>query len=104
LRIEERFVDKERKGHYEGNFICTLLDPRFKLLNFNGSTKAMKKDAETYLKANYKSDYWSPKARNANVLVTPAPADKVGNSFIPAPTLSLPQKNSIKRRYIPIIF
>ena len=72
--------------------ICTLLDPRFKLLNFNGSTNAIKKDAEKYLKANYNSD-WSPKARAATVYVTPTPADKGARSSIPVPTLSSPSKN-----------
>ena len=45
LENKERFVDEERKGHYEDNLICTLLDPRFKLLNFNGSINTMKKEA-----------------------------------------------------------
>ena len=90
LENKERFVDKERKGHYEDNLICTLLDPRFKLLNFNGSTKAMKKDAEKYLKANYKSD-WSPKARHATVPVAPTPVDKGGSSTSATTLLSPPK-------------
>ena len=77
--------------------ICTLLYPRFKLLNFNGSTKTMKKDAEKYLKANYKSD-WSPKARIANVPVTLAAAEKGASSSVPAPTLSSPPKNFNKKK------
>ncbi len=80
---------KEREGHYEDNLICTLLDPRFKLLNFNGSTKAMKKDAEKLLKGNYSAD-WSPKVRPP-VIVTPTPGDKGASSPSP-PTLSLPPK------------
>ena len=87
---KERFVFKEREGHYEDNLICTLLDPRFKLLNFNGSTKTMKKDAERFLKGNYLAD-WSPKARPV-VPVTPTPGEKGANSS-PPPTLSSPPKN-----------
>ena len=45
---KERFVDNEKIGNYEDNLICTLLDPRFKFINFNGSTEEMKKDAEFY--------------------------------------------------------
>ncbi len=54
------FVDKERVRYYEDNLICTLLDPRFKLINFNESTVEMKKDAELYFIENYKADR-SPK-------------------------------------------
>jgi len=50
LENKEIFVDRERKGHYEDKLIFILLDPRFKLLNFNGSTKAIKKDAKKCLK------------------------------------------------------
>ncbi len=77
--------------------ICTLLDPRFKLLNFNAITKAMKKNAERYLKANYKSD-WSPKARTAKFRVAPAPADKGTSSYVLAPALSSPSKNVNKKK------
>jgi len=35
LKNEERFVNKERIGTYEDKLICTLLDPRFKFVNFN---------------------------------------------------------------------
>ena len=45
LENKERFVDKERIGNYEDNLICTLLDPRFKLINFNCSSVQMKRDA-----------------------------------------------------------
>jgi hypothetical protein len=70
---KERFVDKEMIGNYEDNLIGTLLDPRFKLINFNGSTVEMKKDAEFYLRENYKAD-WSPKSRADKVVETNAPA------------------------------
>jgi hypothetical protein len=43
-------MEKEIIGNYEDNIICTLLDPRFKLINFNGSTVEMKGDAKKYLK------------------------------------------------------
>ena len=56
LENKERFVDKERIGNYKDNLICTLLNPRFKLINFNRSTVQIKSDAETYLKENFKAD------------------------------------------------
>jgi len=58
LENKERFVDKERIGNYGDNLIYTFLDPRFKLINLNGSAVQMKRDAETYLKGNFKAD-WS---------------------------------------------
>ena len=51
-------------GHYEDNLICTILDPRFKLMNFNGATSEMKTNAELYLRGNFKAD-WAP-IRKAN--------------------------------------
>ncbi len=57
----------------------------------------MKKDAETYLRANYKSD-WSCKARTATVPVTTAPVDKGASSSVLAPTLSSPQNNVNKKK------
>ncbi len=59
---KRRFVIEEREGHWEDNLICTILDPRFKLMNFNGCTLEMKSNAESYLKENYKAD-WSPKKK-----------------------------------------
>ncbi len=53
---QQRFVDKERIGNYEDNLVCNLIDPRLKLINFNGSTVEMKRAAEKYLKENYKAD------------------------------------------------
>ena len=44
-----RFWDEERLGHREDLLICTILDPRFKLMNFSGSSAAMKEEAEGYL-------------------------------------------------------
>lgn len=58
---KRRFIDQERVGHLEDMLICTILDPRFKLMNFLGCTARMKKDAEEYLLENYKAD-WSPRA------------------------------------------
>ena len=58
---KRRFIDKERIGHLEDMLICTILDPRFKLMNFLGCTAQMKTDAEEYLLENYKAD-WSPRA------------------------------------------
>lgn len=56
-----RFLGEERVGHLEDLLICTILDPRFKLMNFVGCTAKMKADAEHYLLENYKAD-WSPLA------------------------------------------
>jgi len=42
-----KFVTEEREGHREDNVICTILDPRFKLVNFNSRTVEMKADAES---------------------------------------------------------
>ena len=58
---KRRFRDEERVGHREDLLVCTILDPRFKLMNFNGCTAEMKELAETYLRSNYKAD-WSPTA------------------------------------------
>lgn len=56
---KSRFITNERVGHSEDNMICTILDPRFKLMNFNGCTAEMKSNAEFYLRENYKAD-WAP--------------------------------------------
>ena len=56
---KRRFVTEEREGHYEDNLICTILDPIFKLMNFNGATSEMKANAELYLRENFKAD-WAP--------------------------------------------
>jgi hypothetical protein len=56
-----RFWDEERIGHREDLLICTILDPRFKLMNFNGSSATMKEEAEGYLRGIYSKD-WSPAA------------------------------------------
>jgi hypothetical protein len=48
-----RFVTEEREGHRKDNLICTILDPRFKLMNFNGCTAEMKVDAESYSRENF---------------------------------------------------
>ena len=53
-----RFVTEEREGHRKDNLICTILDPRFKLMNFNGCTAEMKADAESYLRENFMAE-WS---------------------------------------------
>jgi hypothetical protein len=50
----------------------------------------MKKDAEEYLKATYKSD-GSPKVRHATVLVAPTPVER-GGSSTSATTLLAPPK------------
>ena len=58
---KSRFKDKEREGHVEDLLVSTILDPRFKLMNFIGCTAKTKTDAETYLRAAYNAD-WSPEA------------------------------------------
>ncbi len=96
FKNKDSFVDKERKGHYEDNLICTLLDPRFKILNFNGSTKEMMKQAEKYLKANYKAN-WGPKARND--MFREPPTDKSASSSILVPSSSpLAPNNGNKKK------
>jgi hypothetical protein len=56
-----RFKEKESEGHVEDLLIATILDPRFKLMNFIGCTSSTKHDAENYLRSAYKAD-WSPEA------------------------------------------
>ena len=56
-----RFKEKEREGHVEDLLIATILDPRFKLMNFIGCTSQTKNDAEKYLRSAYNAD-WSPEA------------------------------------------
>ncbi len=51
-------MTEEREGHREDNPICTILDPRFKLVNFNNCTAEMKADAESYVRENFMAD-WS---------------------------------------------
>ena len=34
--VKRRFVDDERDGHMEDLLVSTILDPRFKLMNFEG--------------------------------------------------------------------
>ena len=38
-----RFKEKEREGHVEDLLIATILDPRFKLMNFIGCTSTKEK-------------------------------------------------------------
>jgi hypothetical protein len=57
----KKFHVEERVGHREDLLICTILDPRFKLMNFPGCTVEMKSEAEHFLKCAYNSD-WSPTA------------------------------------------
>ena len=35
--VKRRFVDNERDGHMEDLLISTILDSRFKLMNFEGT-------------------------------------------------------------------
>jgi hypothetical protein len=34
--VKRRFIDNERDGHLEDLLVSTILDPRFKLMNFEG--------------------------------------------------------------------
>jgi hypothetical protein len=83
LENKDRFFDKERTGNCKDNLICTLLDPRFKLINCYDSTVQMKRDAETYLKENFKAD-WSLKARAVEIEEIPAPATTTTTASTPA--------------------
>jgi hypothetical protein len=58
---KDRFITGERIGHREDLLVSTILDPRFKLVNFHGCTNEMQEDAESYLRSAYKID-WSPDA------------------------------------------
>ena len=35
--VKRRFVDDDRDGHMEDLLVSTILDPRFKLMNFEGT-------------------------------------------------------------------
>ena len=99
---KQRFVEKERIGNYEDNLICTLLDPRFKLMNFNGSTVEMKRDAEKYLKENYKAD-WSHQAKavESDEAQAPTPSTAGGNTSAQARTTTpstLPKSPTIVKK------
>ena len=99
---KQRFVEKERIGNYEDNLICTLLDPRFKLMNFNGSTVEMKRDAEKYLKENYKAN-WSHQAKavESDEAQAPTPSTAGGNTSAQARTTTpstLPKSPTIVKK------
>ena len=87
-----RFKEKEREGHVEDLLISTILDPRFKLMNFVGCTSRTKSDAEKYLRAAYDAD-WSPaaialklkKIADANVVVNDNDDDDDNVAMIAAP-------------------
>jgi hypothetical protein len=97
---KQRFVEKERIGNYEHNLICTLLDPRFKLMNFNGSTVEMKRDAEKYLKENYKADWSQAKAVESDEAQAPTPSTAGGNTSAQARTTTstLPKSPTIVKK------
>jgi hypothetical protein len=44
----KKFYVEERIGHREDLLICTILDPRFKLMNFPGRTPIMKEEADFF--------------------------------------------------------
>jgi hypothetical protein len=100
LQNKERFVNKERIGNNEDNLICTLLDPRFKLINFNGSTVEITKEAELYLKENYKAD-WSPKTRVE--IQAPSSTTTPGSTSTPS-SLSLAPTNGKKKKIVALPF
>ena len=73
---KRRFITEERVGHWEDNLICTILDPRFKLMNFTGATSENKANAESYLRDNFKAD-WAPNRKIADEDENVAPVEKV---------------------------
>ena len=87
-----RFKEKEREGHVEDLLISTILDPRFKLMNFVGCTSKTKSDAENYLRAAYEAD-WSPtaiarelkKIADANVVLNDKDEDDDNVALEPEP-------------------
>ena len=81
---KRRFVTEEKVGHWEDNLICTILDPRFKLMNFNGATSEMKANAELYLRENFKAD-WAPNRKTTEGDEDVAPVEKVVPSIFKKP-------------------
>ena len=59
-------MTEEREGYREDNFICAILDQRFKLMNFDGCTAEMKADAESYLLEKFMAD-WSENHHQVDV-------------------------------------
>lgn len=70
--VVRRFYKLEREGHMEDLLVSSILDPRFKLMDFQGCTREMKTLAERYLRDNYAAD-WAPK---------PTPQVVAGNSYV----------------------
>ena len=66
-----RFRDREREGHTEDLLICTILDPRFKLMNYVGYSVKHKDCAELYWRDNYKADSSPPAIEKALKNSTP---------------------------------
>ncbi len=58
--VERRFFTEGREEHKEDLLVTTILDPRFKLMDFQGCIRDMKSLAERYLRDNYVAD-WAPR-------------------------------------------
>jgi hypothetical protein len=82
LKINKDLFTRRGRGHHEDSLICILSDPRFKLLDFNGSTKDMKKDTEKFLKSNYKAD-WRSKSMKEKSQDSSALINKEASSCVP---------------------
>ncbi len=81
---KRRFVTEEKVGHWEDNLICTVLDPRFKLVNFNGASQEMKASAELYLREKCKADR-APNRKTTDGDKDVAPVEKVVPSIFKKP-------------------
>ena len=62
----------------EDLLISSILDPRFKLMDFQGCTREMKTLAERYLRDNYAAD-WAPTPAGNEVAGTEYP---VNNKYL----------------------
>ena len=98
----KQFRDGEREGHTEDLLICTILDPRFKLMNFVGCSSKHKTNAEHYLRENYKAD-WSPQAVQ-KALKKSAAANGEDVVDVDAPSTSKSHPEATKDSEVPAIF
>jgi len=86
----KKFHIDERIGHREDFLICTILDPRFKLMNFPGCTPSMKEKTEFFLTSTFNAD-WSPTAiRKSKKTVGTYSDDEPSQPSVEIPTKLVP--------------
>ena len=91
----KKFHIDERIGHREDLLICTILDPRFKLMNFPGCTPSMKEEAEFFLTSAFNAD-WSPTAiTKGKKTVGTDSDDEPSPASVEIPTELVPTKKKI---------